>query len=590
MLDFVASVDASNNATGQSGLSGIAQKLSGAGLLELHIGSSGLSANLGSGGIDVAGNLYRFGKGMVDKSIIEAYMAQDATKGAIALNAYAYGDWNAETTARRLGTGKDELTLLGKDDPTIAKDAKAQTIQNNDGSGRQIYIRDAGDGEGDILNMAVTLQHEAYRDGMVGPENEAETYAAALAHTKMAIGMLNDGKKGFLDADLAGDIMAFRNGTFEQHVATSYDSSADYWRLKSVKNKDGQVTGYEVQWDNSLALTIENSDGTSTNIDPTQINTTGNLGIIQQWFTKNGIANQWNDNSSSFFSMLGDVSKKTMDMEASVRSGSSVGASISNFRESIQSLLASSIKVSGFVVPNQDINYALMPGSISRTTLYGNRLVTPELADAGVRGSLFDWATYPHDAEDYSGGGAYITPMESQVGISYDASFGLRLTLDFGEGNSLQSNHADPSSAMNLLQAMLMSNSVNNLVAGVRFGTMGTTGTSTDIHNHLIARLAGNVVAPSLFFGALNIPQAFSTNPYDVLLTGFSANTPYNDPKLLKQILDYSSINPGFNKQAYVDSHPDCFKPYWDGGYYYEFFASTMSYNPTKAKHGYPIP
>jgi hypothetical protein len=199
---------------------------------------------------------------MVDKSIIEAYMAQDATKGAIALNAYAYGDWNAETTVRRLGTGKDELTLLGMDDPIIAKDAKAQTLQNGDGNGRQIYMRDMGDGEGDILNMAVTLQHEAYRDGIGGPENEAETYAAALAHTKMAIGIMNDGKKGFLDADLIGDITALRNGSFAQHVATSYDSSADYWRV--TKDKYGKVIRVQDDGDRNH-ITYVDEDGRMLN-------------------------------------------------------------------------------------------------------------------------------------------------------------------------------------------------------------------------------------------------------------------------------------------------------------------------------------
>jgi hypothetical protein len=236
ILDLVGSISGTTNASGQSGLGGIAQKLSGAGLLELHIGSSGVSANLGMGGVDVGGNLYRMGKGMVDKSIIDAYIAQDATKGGIARAAYGYGDWSAENTVRRLGLGKDKLTLLGADSHAIARDAKAMTVQNNDGSGRQIYMHDRGSGQNDILNMAVTLQHEAYRDGLLGANNGAETYSAALAHTQMAMRMMNSGEDGFFDPDLVSDIMAYRNGTFGQHVATSYDSTADYWLVK--KNGD----------------------------------------------------------------------------------------------------------------------------------------------------------------------------------------------------------------------------------------------------------------------------------------------------------------------------------------------------------------
>ena len=236
ILDLVGSISGTTNAGGQSGLGGIAQKLSGAGLLELHIGSSGVSANLGMGGVDVGGNLYRMGKGMVDKSIIDAYIAQDATKGGIARAAYGNGDWSAENTVRRLGLGKDKLTLLGADSHAIARDAKAMTVQNNDGSGRQIYMHDRGSGQNDILNMAVTLQHEAYRDGLLGANNGAETYSAALAHTQMAMRMMNSGEDGFFDPDLVSDIMAYRNGTFAQHVATNYDSTADYWLVK--KNGD----------------------------------------------------------------------------------------------------------------------------------------------------------------------------------------------------------------------------------------------------------------------------------------------------------------------------------------------------------------
>jgi hypothetical protein len=90
--------------------------------------------------------------------------------------------------------------------------------------------------------MATVLGHEAYRDGIVTNDNDLETQAAVLAHTKMAVAMILGGQDINLNGNLIDDLMAYVDsggggGSFNAYVNGNYDSSADYWKL--ISKSDG---------------------------------------------------------------------------------------------------------------------------------------------------------------------------------------------------------------------------------------------------------------------------------------------------------------------------------------------------------------
>ena len=190
--DMMATGIARTNATGQAGKFGeIAQKLEGKGILEINIGSNGIKGKFGMGGFDLPVSWYTFGKRISDKAALEAYAMQKGVsqeEAEAAYWGYVYGDWTQENTVARISSGVDVLHIVDE----MADGANAQTVQNKDGTGRVITMKDTGD----VHKNAVTLGHESYRDGIVGnkAEQQRETFYAVLGHTLMEARMLDYGQ------------------------------------------------------------------------------------------------------------------------------------------------------------------------------------------------------------------------------------------------------------------------------------------------------------------------------------------------------------------------------------------------------------
>jgi hypothetical protein len=146
---------------------------------------------------------------------------------------------------------------------------------------------------------------------------------------------------------------------------------------------------------------------------------------------------------------------------------------------------------------------------------------------------------------------------------------------------NFKATHLSSDSAMNLLKSMLLSESVKEIAAGLRFATVGTTGSaSTGPHNHLVGfDSTENKIAPSDIFKVMGIPNNYSKSNTE--LTGFPKGTAYNDPLVLQDILNY---NGKFDRQAYVNTHKELFQPYTrntlNGLETYIFDILTMSYKP----------
>jgi len=261
IYDFAMSGMARMNGTGQLADSpdgikfaeGLRSELGKRGVFEVNLGSGGVTARVGTGGIDLGGAVYDMAKRGIDNARIQRI--QDAKTRETALINYAWGDWTAENTSMRITSGLDDLVFNNN------LDGIGYTESNGQG-GRTITIQDSGNAN---LN-AVALQHESYRDGVVTADNRQETQMAALAHTQMAVRMLEGGQSIKYDEGLARDIYAYMtDGTvgFSSYVDKNYDSSADYFRI--YKDKVGNITKVLDDGD-ILHATIVDADGSERTV------------------------------------------------------------------------------------------------------------------------------------------------------------------------------------------------------------------------------------------------------------------------------------------------------------------------------------
>ena len=121
----------------------------------------------------------------------------------------------------------------------IKKEENYNALTDSVDGKRVIYLNDyeAGMSYQDQLRLAITLGHEAYRDGITTADNDLETRSAVTAHTMMAAKMLNDGYLFTIDYNIKNDLIAYFNSAgnldiFNSYVDNYYDSSTDYWKLK----------------------------------------------------------------------------------------------------------------------------------------------------------------------------------------------------------------------------------------------------------------------------------------------------------------------------------------------------------------------
>ena len=170
--------------------------------------------------------------------------------------------------ARGTGTGEAE---------TVTKDGKRTVYLDNY---KETMSRE------EKLLMGITLGHEAYRDGLVGSEQQQfmETTRAVIGHTEMALRMQADKRYSeSMDSIIGGsailqkDIAAYKSGdmmTMLGHVAGNYDYSKDYWLL----THGGQLVNDGQGWLKDENGKYINIDGSRTD-KPIEGKTLGAKGI-----------------------------------------------------------------------------------------------------------------------------------------------------------------------------------------------------------------------------------------------------------------------------------------------------------------------
>jgi hypothetical protein len=178
------------------------------GVLQVNLARDGVTASIGTGGIDVGGSLYDAAKRGLDYANMMGYAKGDTEyakklRETVLWN-YILGDVTQENTSARIASGVDTLILEDELKNRNEDDILGITRQKEgNGNGRIIQLED----HENINNVIVALGHESYRDGVVRDDNYLETRKAVLGHTEMALRMMDDGYKldtsGYLGLDLA---------------------------------------------------------------------------------------------------------------------------------------------------------------------------------------------------------------------------------------------------------------------------------------------------------------------------------------------------------------------------------------------------
>jgi len=245
------------SASGRARYNKFASALSSVGL-SLTLGSDGVSGTLGGGGYNLVRMGVQTGKGMLLDAKLQKYaIAQGSTVESVMETAYGYGDAAAEETVWRIVSGRDTLSFNNAG-------GRAETVASSSG-GRAISLMASGGGTGAMLDMAVTLQHESWRDGLSGDTagQGNETLSAVRAHTEMTLSLARGNEYGeamvariHTDHTYQDDLNNYLYGDFASYVGRAYDSSGDFWKL----TKEGKLIN---DGKARLLAEIVNDDGTT---------------------------------------------------------------------------------------------------------------------------------------------------------------------------------------------------------------------------------------------------------------------------------------------------------------------------------------
>lgn len=234
------------------------------GLLELHVEDGGLYWSAGSGGTRLSyERIHTLAAGLESQFLnrrIGAFAEKnfvDPDEQALAAQILrfqsSFGDGRSLETLEALLAGEREVAFV-EGVPWRGNTVEGNTVEGNmvGGGDRPLVSLLYRDG-GDLMSpasLALTLQHEGYRDGVVGEGNSLETLQAVRSHNTMAKKILLDDLYGYKalkgDRKLLVEMALLAEGeSGEAQLRRLYDSSGDYWKM---------IEGGALMWDGSHHL------------------------------------------------------------------------------------------------------------------------------------------------------------------------------------------------------------------------------------------------------------------------------------------------------------------------------------------------
>jgi len=209
-------------------------------------------------------------------------------------------------------------------------------------------------------------------------------------------------------------------------------------------------------------------------------------------------------------------------------------------------------------------------GPLPVETLFGERLVDKELAQAGSNYISYCFAKYPHAGIDIAKKGEYIASVAGTLTLKFDngndMAKGIQSILSFGDNEQLRYAHngAEVFDAFinawgQQAQGITQNGTTYSLgvVAGTVIGYTGLTGATSGYHLHLVYtnNPKGDPVDPFKFYK--NRKWAYITDDAQYL-TGYARRLPYNNPGLIANIVAYNKINTkNFPMTEYIKAHPN---------------------------------
>jgi len=244
--------------------------------LELHLGRKGATMNIGMGGADVSLGTVAQSLAGLDAWRVNAELwtskEAEAHKYTSSLRTlYSVGG------AKELALYKEILSGMTNVEENAQGAYSAKTEAHGDGTKTISICRDAL-ADGSRFGMNILLAHESYRNGVNDGEagQRKETDQAVLGHINTALALGQIYGMNSLSSLQANEVntyvAAIKSGQYGElaKILNSYESSADYWRL----TKDG-----ELLFDQRATLTIENQDGTTTEVGWKELGVTSDRAV-----------------------------------------------------------------------------------------------------------------------------------------------------------------------------------------------------------------------------------------------------------------------------------------------------------------------
>ncbi|MDR2542663.1 MAG: hypothetical protein LBC80_04340 [Treponema sp.] len=540
------------------------------GLLELNIGRSGTTMNIGTGGANVSyNNLTAAFRGAAVWNVntrISGYIKNESKEGgnqfdaAVTLRAqYGYGDDSAKGQLWDILKGDTLLKTDGEGD------YRAMTTLNKNGQ-KVVHLteyRQNMSAEEQFL-LAVVLGHEAHRDGIVTADNYLNTRTATLAHTEMAMRMMLGGESIAFDQNLVNDMSALiavatagDMSVFNDYVDNNYDSSADYWKL--VEGADGF---HYFEWDGKLEFDLSsigrgNNIGDLSDEDLAAIWSVGvNFADKDAFLAALGTLGTLNNAIHGFERTFNVVPGNTpttgiFDTHWATFENAILAAGDSGLiAKSAQNILnlgtAPQVFANGFGEITSSYGW--------RAMLLGNTAgqIRPHFAwDLGARG--------PGNRRE-NADPRLVAPMDGTLAFHFTQQMGIQLITSGGENESITYSHANASSIRNFTGLFftdginLSGNTLTGISQNMVVGVMGNTGLwSQAPHVDLIYRKNGVVQDPAIFFYQNGGRNSFPITPLARAMSGFSGTA--NNVQLTYENVQgmYNYLTTGPNRQNVQD-------------------------------------